>query len=141
MWDFIAAQIVPFHHAIHIGVPVAFVNNAGITKTPAHFPPPRKWPFGELTFEFYGGSCVLNRLGTEKIRAGQHDIEFTAVTPVEVPERSFRPSPVKIEVPVNYLSRDYYFVQPPLLAKIFQKWCFDGFSAEYEQRCQRASDI
>jgi predicted amidohydrolase len=139
-WSYIAAEIVPFHHAIHLGVPVAFVNNAGITKTPAHFPSPHKWPFGELTFEFYGESHVVDKFGTEKIRAGRQDIEFTAVVPIEVAERSVRPQPVRMDESVNYLSRDYYFVQPPLLAKIFQKWCYDGFGTEYEARCRRNMD-
>jgi predicted amidohydrolase len=136
-WSYIAAEIVPIHHAIHLGVPVVFVNNAGITRTPGHFPPPHKWPFGELTFEFYGNSHVVDKLGTEKIRAGQQDVEFTAVVPLEIHKRPYYPKPIRTEVPVSYLSRNYYFVQPPLLAKIFQKWCYDGFAEEYEARCQR----
>ena len=136
-WSYIAAEIVPVHHAIHLGVPVAFVNNAGVTKTPAHFPPPHKWPFGELAFEFYGNSHVVDKFGTENIRAGQQDVEFTAVIPLDINDKSFYPQPAKIDVPVSYLSRNYYFVQPPLLAKIFQKWCYDGFAEKYDARCQR----
>jgi predicted amidohydrolase len=138
-WSHIAAEIVPFSHAIHLGVPVAFVNNAGVTKTPAHFPPPHFWPFGELEFEFYGGSHVLDKLGAEKVRAGQHEVEFTAVVPVEIHKRPYYPKPIRTEVPLGYLSRDYYFVQPPLLAKVFQKWCYDGFAQVYEERCRRNS--
>ncbi len=137
-WSHIAAEIVPRQYARHLSVPVVFVNNAGVTRTPAAFPRPHFWPFAELEYAFYGRSYACDRSGQVKTRAWKSDIDYWGVADLDIePEEKDRPAASRTEVPLDYLDSHYYFVQPPYLAKVFQKWCFRGFHAEYEARCRR----
>jgi len=140
-WSYRAGEVVPHAYATKLNVPVAFVNNAGTTSSPASFPPPHYWPFEEIVYEFYGRSNIRDASGEVILRAGETETSFYAVMPVEPAVRELLPEPKRKEVPLGYMSRNYYFVQPPFMAKLFQKWCYEGFAADYEERCRRAAKI
>jgi hypothetical protein len=80
---------------------------------------------------------VRSASGEFLARAGKEETDFVRVVPVEVRQADQRPEITRVNIPPQYLNANYYFVQPPLQAKLFQEWCFRGFAGEYEARCAR----
>ncbi len=138
-WSYLAAEVVPFQYATRLQVPTVFVNQGGATHFP--MPRPRFWPLPsikDISFDFWGGSNVRNRQGDILLQAGREDPEVYSVVSVDIPDEPQEKPPItRTDIALNYLSRDYYFVQPPLPAKIFQEWCTRGYKREYERRCLR----
>ncbi len=137
-WSYLAAEVVPRQYATKLEVPTVFVNQAGTIRFP--FPRPRFWPLPgreEIIYDFWGSSNVRNASGEVVARAGESETEHVTVVPLEVSQAEQRPQITRADIAANYLSSDYYFVQPPLQAKLFQAWCFRGFQKEYEARCAR----
>ncbi len=137
-WSYLAAEVVPLQYATRLGVPAVFVNQAGTIRFP--FPRPRLWPLParrEITYDFWGSSNARSASGEILARAGEAETEHVTVVPLDVSPAEQRPQIARANIPANYLSSDYYFVQPPLQAKLFQAWCFRGFQQEYEARCAR----
>jgi len=139
-WSHLASEVVPGQYAKQLNVPAVFVNQGGITHLP--LPAPRFWPLPSLQdieFDFWGSSHVRNALGEVLVRAGDADTDFYSVVSVDVRQADERPRVTRADISPQYLNADYYFVQPPLLAKLFQEWSFRGFTGEYEARRTRQS--
>ena len=137
-WSHLASEVVPQQYATKLNVPAVFVNQAGTIRFP--FPRPRFWPLPsrqDVAYDFWGSSNVRNPSGEFLARAGTEETDFVKVVPVEVCQADQRPQITRVDIPPQYLNANYYFVQPPLQAKLFQEWCFRGFVGEYEARCAR----
>jgi predicted amidohydrolase len=137
-WSHLASEVVPQQYATMLSVPAVFVNQAGTIRFP--FPRPRFWPLPsrqDVVYDFWGSSSVRNASGESLARAGKKETDFVRVVPVEVRQADQRPEITRVDIPPQYLNANYYFVQPPLQAKLFQEWCFRGFVEEYEARCAR----
>lgn len=137
-WSPLASEIVPHQYATQLGVPVVFVNQGGITHTPS--PSPRFWPFPALSnvgYHFHGKSSVRDASGTVLTQATGNETEFHAVASVDLPPRGLKPDVKRISLDQHYLHTDYYFVQPPFWAKVFQEWSWRGFQEEYKTRRNR----
>lgn len=137
-WSHLASEVVPRQYATELNVPTVFVNQAGTVRFP--FPRPSFWPLPsrkDVAYDFWGASNVRNASGEVVARAGNTETDFVKVVPVEVCQADQRPEIARVDIPPQYLNANYYFVQPPLQAKLFQEWCFRGFVGEYEARCAR----
>ena len=80
---------------------------------------------------------MRNASGEVLARAGKDETDSVRVVPLDVRQEDQRPQVSRVDIPPQYLNANYYFVQPPLQAKLFQEWCFRGFLEEYEARCAR----
>ncbi len=137
-WSYLASEVVPQQYATMLNVPAVFANQAGTFRSP--FPSPRFWPLPsrqDITYEFWGSSNVRSASGELLARAGREETDFVRVVPLDVRQEEQRPEATRVNIPPQYLNPNYYFVQPPLQAKLFQEWCFRGFMGEYEARCAR----
>ena len=137
-WSHLASEVVPQQYATKLNVPAVFVNQAGTIRF--SFPRPRFWPLPsrqDVVYDFWGSSNVRNASGEILARAGKEETDFVKVVPVEVCQADQRPQITRVDIPPQYLNANYYFVQPPLQAKLFQEWSFRGFVEEYEARCAR----
>lgn len=133
-WSPLAVDVVPFQYAIQLNVPIVFVNQGGITQTPLPFPPPIP-QLSNIEYEFHGKSHIRNASGEVLVQANETEIEFCSVVPIDIKQSAKRPKITRVDIPARYLSTDYYFVQPPLMAKILQIWYVRGATREYEERC------
>ena len=135
-----AAEFVPWQYATRLGVPVVFVNQAGVTQTPSPVPPLYPWPLPQLVYDFHGNSHVRDSAGQVLVRASSTETAFCAVVPVNVPSRPARSDVVRVDLPPHYLRSNYYFVQPPrarflhFLGRVVQAWGFRTLQKEYEAR-------
>jgi predicted amidohydrolase len=133
-WSYLASEIVPHRYAAELKVPVVFVNQGGVTHTPAPFP--KFWPLPPITkirYDFCGRSCVLDAKGRELYRAKETESDLHAVVPVRVvPGSGVVSDSSRVDVSLGYLNRRYYFVQPPFLAKVFQAVFYHGLKGNYE---------
>jgi predicted amidohydrolase len=140
-WSYLASEIVPQRYASELKVPVVFVNQGGATHTPAPFP--HFWPLppiSQIRYDFCGRSCVLDCTGSELYRVVDNEPDLQAVVPVSiVPESGLMPDPSRVDVPLGYLSKRYYFVQPPFLAKVFQAVFYHGLLKNYEKNLESYS--
>jgi predicted amidohydrolase len=137
-WSHLASEVVPQQYATMLNVPAVFANQAGTIRTP--LPSPRSWPLPSrqnITYDFWGSSNLRNASGEVVARASNTETDFVRVAPVEVCQADQRPQITRVDIPPQYLNANYYFVQPPLQAKLFQEGCFRGFVGEYEARCAR----
>ena len=140
-WSHLASEVVPHQYATNLNVPAVFVNQAGTVRFP--FPRPRFWPLpsrSEVAYDFWGSSNVRSPSGEVIARAANQETDFVQVVPVDVRREDQKPEATRVDIPPQYLNANYYFVQPPLQAKLFQAWCFRGFAGEYEARCARHRD-
>ena len=137
-WSHLASEVVPQQHSMLLNVPAVFANQAGTFHSP--FPSPKFWPLPprkDITYDFWGSSNVRNAAGEVLARAGRDETDFVGVVPLDVHQQDQRPEVSRVDIPPQYLNPNYYFVQPPLQAKLFQEWCSHGFVGEYEARCAR----
>lgn len=138
-WSPLASEVVPYQYATQLDVPTVFVNQGGMMRSP--LPPLRPGPLlPNLEYEFHGRSHVRNASGEVLISADGRETQFCAVVPVDFEPSGTRPEIMRVNIPPHYLRADYYFVQPPFLAKLFQIWHVRGLAAEYEARRARHTD-
>jgi predicted amidohydrolase len=137
-WSHLASEVVPRQYATKLNVPTVFANQAGTIRFP--FPSPRFWPLPsrkDVAYDFWGSSNVRDASGEALARAGKDETDSVRVVPVDVCQADQKPQVSRVDIPPQYMNTNYYFVQPPLQAKLFQEWCFRGFVEEYEARCAR----
>lgn len=140
-WSALASGVVPHHYATRLKVPTVFVNQGGRTFTPS--PSPRFWPFPPLSnvrYDFCGKSCIRDASGKIMTLAKETEQEYCAVVSVDVQPAGTHPEKVRVDVSPRYLDSDYYFVQPPLIAKTYQAWSFYGLQRLYETRRKQHTD-
>jgi predicted amidohydrolase len=141
-FSYLATEIVPADYAKSLRVPVIHVGQGGISQSPV--PVPKYWPFKAIEHnvgDFWGHSHIMNAEGKKIIEAKAGESEFTTVAPLDIRYTSSRREIERIELMPSYLSRDYYYVQPPsFMAKIMQEWCFRGFRREYNSRRSKFLD-
>ena len=137
-WPHLGAEVVPSQYAEQLDVPVVFVNQGGAPNTPS--PSPRFWPFppfSNVQYNFHGNSHIQDASGKILAQAAGAETAFCAVVPVDIQPKN-KPSDItRMNIEAQYLHKSHYFVQPPLLVKIFQEWSFRGFQKEYEARRER----
>ncbi|MFC1850510.1 carbon-nitrogen hydrolase family protein [candidate division CSSED10-310 bacterium] len=134
-WSNLASRAVPNHYATQLKIPTVFVNQGGRTYTPCQTP--RFYPFPPLMnmrYDFCGNSSIRDSSGRIIVQAPGNEIDFYAVESVDVHPVSHPPEPVRSDISNRYLSSDYYIVQPPLIAKIFQALFTYGLQEVYEAR-------
>jgi predicted amidohydrolase len=134
-WGYLATGAVPSHFTKQLNVPTVLVNQGGCTftpcETPRFYPLP---PLGILRYDFWGKSSIRDSTGRILVRANGNETDFCAVETIELnPLSKTRPT-ARVDIPKKYLDSNYYFVQPPLVAKIFQVYFSKGLQAVYESR-------
>ena len=137
-WSHLAADVVPSQYATELNVPVVFVNQGGSVNTPS--PSPRFSPFppfSNIKYSFHGNSHIRDASGKLLTQAEGAETTFCAVIPVDIQQKKPSSDMIRVDIAVQYLSKSYYFVQPPLFAKVVQAWSFRGFQKEYQARCKR----
>lgn len=136
--SYLASEIVPKKYAEQLGVPAVFANQCGkinITMThPGLYPMP-DWKNVDYVYE--ANSNIFDASGKKLIKKHESNSkkEFCAVESVHVKKPEKRPAVTKVDVPPKHLSKDYYFVNPPFMFRLYQRLCFTGFEKEYEKRC------
>ncbi len=136
--SYLASEVVPQKYAQKLGVPAVYVNQSGTVKLPVTHPrfyPSPRW--AESEYEFVGNSNVHDKTGKKLVNSNASNEEFCAVVPVGVQPKKELSQISKVEVPLNYMSKDYYFVEPPFMFKLYQKLCFTGFAHEYNRWCEK----
>ncbi|MBN1996709.1 hypothetical protein JW935_04090 [candidate division KSB1 bacterium] len=100
-------------------------------QTPRFYPLP---PLEQSRYDFCGKSRVRDASGKVTVQAEGNQTDFCTVVSVDVQSRDDSKEIEKIEIKNRYLSSDYYIVQPPLMAKIFQFYFYSGLQGVYEMR-------
>jgi len=136
-WCYLASRVVPQKYAAGLGVPVVFVNQSGTIPFPCLLPSPYPRPKVNFSYKFVNSSSCWDASGQILMDGTGQEQDFVSVVEVNIPARSERSEVVRTDVPPRYLSPDYYFVQPPKLAKIGQEWSFRKYRKEYELRRNR----
>ncbi len=133
-WSRLASEDVPRGHAQGLGVPVAFVNQSGTIRMTSPIPFP-DWPVQNTLYDFIGKSHVRDASGEVIARADEGETDSFLVVAVEVEPAREKPQIKRSNIPAAYLDKDYYFVQPPLICKLFQLWFLGSLvPTEYESR-------
>lgn len=134
-WGYLATSAVPSYFARQMNVPTVLVNQGGCTFTPCETP--RFYPLpslGILRYDFCGKSSIRDSSDRVLVQANGNETDFCAVETVELnPSSSSRPTE-RVNIPKKYLDSNYYIVQPPLVAKVFQAYFSKGLQAVYESR-------
>ncbi len=136
----LASEIVPRKYATELGVPVVYVNQCGKVDVPVTHPrfyPMPDWK--ESVWDFVGNSNLYDTSGKALIDHEDSKGEFCSVTAVEIDQAEDRPEISRVDIPPRYMKKDYYFVEPPFMFKLYQKLCFSGFEKKYEEMCGRNS--
>ncbi len=134
LWSRIASEDVPRQHAKELGVPVAFVNQSGTIRMTSPIPFP-DWPVQSSFYDFIGKSHVRDGSGEVIARVDEGEIDSCLVVPIEVEPAQNKPEIKRSNIQPGYLGKDYYFVEPPLICKLFQVWFLSGLvPTEYEGR-------
>ncbi|MEW6554918.1 MAG: carbon-nitrogen hydrolase family protein [Actinomycetota bacterium] len=133
-WSRLASEDVPRNHAKALGVPVAFVNQSGTIRMTSPIPFP-DWSVQNGFYDFIGKSHVRDASGEVIARVDEGETDSYLVVPVEVKAAQKRPEVRKSNISPGYLAKEYYFVEPPLICKLFQVWFLSGLvPTEYEAR-------
>ena len=134
----LASKVVPQQYAKQLTVPAVYVNQSGMITAPlAH---PRFYPMPDWkssTYYFVGNSNVYEPSGMPLIQRTDLKAEFCTVVPVEINRTKKRTEISRVNISPDYLNKDYYFVKPPFVFRLYQKMCFNGFESEYQARCGR----
>jgi predicted amidohydrolase len=136
-WSYLASRVVPQQYAKQLEIPIVFVNQSGIISFPCNLPPPYPKPKVTFEYEFTGRSSVWDESGRILMDGSDEEQDFATVVPVEIADPHSVSKVVRSNLPADYMSKDYYFVQPPFLAKLGQAWCFRTFNKEYDLRRNR----
>lgn len=136
--SYLASKVVPQQYATQLTVPAVYVNQSGMINVPmAH---PRFYPMPDWKsskYYFVGNSNIYEPSGIPLIQRMDSKAEFCTVVPVEINRTKKRTEISRVNISPDYLNKDYYFVEPPFMFKLYQKMCFDGFKREYQARCSR----
>jgi N-carbamoylputrescine amidase len=133
-WSHLASEVVPYQYAVQLAVPAIFVNQGGVTRSPAPMPRPYPFPLQEIVYDFQGRSKVIDSAGKTIICADEKLADFCSVVSLDIKKPERRQHISRSDIPASYLSSDYYFVKPPIPARIFQYMCYKGLTDEYENR-------
>lgn len=135
-WSHQASEVVPRQYVERLKVPAIFINQVGTTRL--SIPVPRPYPFQmpEIVYDFQGRSKAIDAAGNTMVCA-QSNAEFCEVVSLDIKKVDPRPPVSRVDIPASYKDPDYYFVKPPLPARIFQDMCFKGLAKEYESRRKR----
>jgi predicted amidohydrolase len=136
-WSYLASQIVPQQYAAQLGVPTVFVNQSGTIPFPSLLPPPYPRPVVNFDFKFIGNSSVWSDSGQILMDGRERGRDFTEVVPLEIPAVENKSEVRRSDIRARYLGKDYYFVQPPFMAKLGQAWSYRTYHKEYERRRTR----
>jgi len=133
-WSKVASQDVPLSYARELGVPTVFANQSGTIRMASPIPFP-DWPVQNSHYDFIGSSHVLDARGEVIARADESVTDSSFTAPIEIKTSEHRPGIERVDIPADYMNKDYYFVQPPLDCKLFQVWFLGGLvPKEYEAR-------
>lgn len=133
-WSKVASEVVPLSYARELGVPTVFANQSGTIRMTSPIPFP-DWPVQNSHYDFIGRSHVLDARGQVIARADDGVTDSSFVASIDIKPSEPRPEIERIDIPADYLSKDYYFVQPPLDCRLFQVWFLGGLvPREYEAR-------
>ena len=136
--SYLASEVVPHKYATELKVPAVYVNQSGTVKLPITHPrfyPSPDWSHSE--YAFVGNSNVYDKTGEKLIAVENLKNEFCAVQAVKLNQDKKRPHISRVDIPVDYLDKNYYFVKPPFMFRLYQKLCFTGFEKQYEKMCRR----
>ena len=136
-WSYLASQVVPQKYAADLGVPAVFVNQSGTISFPCLLPPPYPWPKVKFDYKLIGNSSVWKASGHILMDGRERGRDFTEVVPLDLPQGEKRPVAGRFGAHPRYMSRDYYFVQPPFMGKLGQGWSYRTYHKEYERRRSR----
>lgn len=134
-WSSLATDTVPENYSRQLGIPTVLVNQGGITNTPCQIP--RYYPlpqFKSMRYKFSGNSSIRNSTGKVLVQANGNDTAFCAVEEVNVGSTKLPSKPKRSNIENKYLASDYYFVKPPLIARIFQAYFYSMLQEVYEAR-------
>lgn len=136
----LASNVVPRKYARQLGVPAVFVNQCGkidLRMTHPPFYPMPDWKNIEYGYE--ANSNIFDASGSKLIEMDDADAkeEFYVVKSVDIKKSKRKPEITRVNIPPRYMKKNYYFVEPPFMFKLYQKLCFTGFEKKYEQMCVR----
>ncbi|MBI9092826.1 MAG: carbon-nitrogen hydrolase family protein [Desulfobacterium sp.] len=136
--SYLASEVVPHQYATKLGVPAVYVNQCGKLNFPMTHPrfyPTPDWP--NSVYEFVGNSNIYDASGKKLINDVDSKSEFCSVKSVEINQVKKRPEISRVNIPPEYMNKNYYFVEPPFMFKLYQKLCFSGFEKKYDEMCSR----
>jgi predicted amidohydrolase len=136
-WSYLASQVVPQKYATQLGVPSIFVNQSGTIPFPSLLPPPYPRPKVNFDYKFVGNSSVWDASGRVIMDGRERGQDFAEVVALDITPAENRGEAVRTNIPPRYLKEDYYFVQPPFMAKLGQAWGYRTYHREYEKRRNR----
>ena len=139
-WGVLASGAVPNYYATHLNVPTVFVNQGGWTHSSCQTPP--FWPLPPLEnvrYDFCGNSSIRDASGRVLVQADGNEPKYCAVQSVDVRFGNHSSENVRVDIPNRYLNSNYYIVQPPLMAKIYQAVLYNGLQDVYEGRRKQHS--
>ena len=134
----LASEVVPYKYATELKVPAVYVNQSGRIKLPITHPrfyPSPDWAHSE--YEFVGNSNVHDETGKKLINGVESKAEFSAVAAVNINQPKERSEISRVDLPPDYLDKNYYFVKPPFMFRLYQSLCFTSFEKKYEKMCRR----
>jgi hypothetical protein len=136
----LASEVVPKQYSERLKVPTVFVNQGGCVETPCLMPQYLPAPNVEkATYQFQGRSSIQDANGTILAQATSNETDFWAVKPVNVSSQPTYPPIKRVDISPQYLNKDYFFVVPPFIARLYQAWSTWGFDRDYEQGRQKFS--
>ena len=120
--SYLASEVVPHKYATKLKVHAVFVNQSGMVKLPITHPsfyPAPNWSNSE--YEFVGNSNVHDETGKKLINNVDLKKEFCSVAAVEINPKNNCPHISGVDIPPDYLDKQYYFVKPPFMFRFYQK--------------------
>lgn len=138
----LASEVVPKKYATALGIPVVYVNQCGRINLPIRHP--RIYPlpnWSDSLYEFAGNSNIHSKTGRKLISDIDLKNEFCSVAGVDICQATSLPQISKVNISATYMDNNYYFAEPPLLFKFYQKLCFSGFKEDYEIIRRRNSTL
>ncbi len=130
----LASDVLPKKYATKLKVPAVYVNQSGTIELPLNHPrfyPAPDWK--NAKYEFKGNSNIYNSSGKKLINDVNSKDEFCSVVSVNINKAKERPVIKRVNIPPKYMKKDYYFVKPPFMFKLYQNLCYNGFEKKYEE--------
>lgn len=131
-WSELASEVVPQQYSEQLQVPTIFVNQGGTVEIPVVSP--RFSPFPDIKsvpYHFRGRSSIRDAHGKILAQAITNEADFYAVKPVQIVTKEIYPPIKRVDIPMNYMDRKYFFVVPPFLGRLYQAWSAWGFDKTY----------
>lgn len=139
--SYLASDIVPHKYATKLKVPVVYANQCGKIRLPITHPrfyPSPAW--SKSVYEFDGNSNIYDATGNKIINDIDFKNEFHITIPVEINKTERKIKASRVDFPPEYMKKEFYFVEPPFMFKLYQKMCFNGFEKKYEERCLKYNE-